>query len=94
MSKIMLRQELTAYGCEKLYYWSSKSTAEVDFLISKNNLVFPIEVKNGYSRKGKSLSVYKNKFHPTNVFRISPRNFTQDNQFKNIPLYSVSKILT
>ncbi len=47
--------ELTAYGCEKLYYWSSKSTAEVDFLISKNNLVFPIEVKSGYSRKGKSL---------------------------------------
>ena len=86
--------ELTAYGCEKLYYWSSKSTAEVDFLISKNNLVFPIEVKSGYSRKGKSLSVYKNKFHPTNVFRISPRNFTQDNQFKNIPLYSVSKMLT
>lgn len=81
--------ELISHGNETLFYWKSKSDAEIDFLISKNNQIFPVEVKSGYSRRGKSLGIYKEKYHAKDVFRISPRNFTSDNRFINIPLYAV-----
>jgi len=84
--------ELTSLGCETLYYWTSKSSAEIDFLIKINNNIFPVEVKSGLSRKGKSLNVYKSKYKPLNVIRISPRNFTKDNNFVNIPLYAASTL--
>ncbi len=86
--------ELVSNSSEKLYYWKSKSDAEVDFLISKDNAILPVEVKSGFSRKGKSLSVYKEKYKPANIYRISPRNFTQDNDFINIPLYAVSLLFS
>ncbi len=81
--------ELTSHGNEKLFYWRSRHNAEVDFLISKDNEIFPVEVKSGFSKKGKSLGVYKEKYRPLRTFRISPRNFTCDNGFINLPLYAV-----
>ncbi len=86
--------ELISTGIERLFYWKSKSAAEIDFIISKNNHIFPVEVKSGFSRRGKSLGIYKEKkYHPKNVFRISPRNFTHDGDFINIPLYAVPLLL-
>ncbi len=77
---------------ESLYYWTSKSDAEVDFIINKSNNIFPLEVKSGFSRNKKSLRSYKEKYNPQLLLRLSPRNFTKDDDFCNIPLYAVSTI--
>ena len=80
--------ELTAHGHHELLHWTSRSDAEVDFVVQKNNDIFPLEVKSGTSRNLKSLRSYAEKFQPKRIFRTSPRNFINDKEFINIPLYA------
>ncbi len=81
--------ELTVLNKNYRFYWTSNSDAEVDFVIQIENKIIPIEVKSGTSRNIKSLRSYANKFSPRLICRTSPRNFIQDKDFINIPLYSV-----
>ncbi len=83
--------ELIKNGIENLYYWTTKWEAEVDFVISKNENILPLEVKSGMSRKTKSLRVYAQKYHPDKIYRTSPRNFTIDDDLINLPLYAISR---
>jgi uncharacterized protein len=85
-------QELVAAGSEQLYYWTSRSDAEVDFILNIGNRVYPLEVKSGTSRNTKSLQSYASKYHPENIIRISPRNLIQSDNFINIPLYATKLI--
>jgi predicted AAA+ superfamily ATPase len=85
-------QELTAQEISPLFYWTSKSYAEVDFIIEKHHKILPLEVKSGTNLNLKSLQNYAAKYKPAYIFRTSPRNFVQSNQFINIPLYAVSAI--
>lgn len=48
----------------QLYYWESDNTAEVDFLIQKENHVIPVECKAGNHVKAKSMMVYMEKYAP------------------------------
>jgi len=72
-----------------LQYWESDNTAEVDFLIQKDNHVIPVECKAGEHVKAKSMMVYMGKYEPIYAIRISTRNFGMINNIKSIPLYSV-----
>jgi len=83
-------QELVANGFKELYYWTSKSLAEVDFIIAYEELVFPLEVKAGTSKKKKSLIVYNEKYHPEILSRTTLMNFKHDGNIYNYPLYGVS----
>lgn len=85
-------QELAAQGISPLFYWTSKSDAEVDFLLQKENAVYPLEVKSGTSIKLKSLRSYADRYSPPLIFRASPRNFTRSGNFVNIPLYNAGNI--
>ncbi|MGV8146075.1 MAG: DUF4143 domain-containing protein [Alkaliphilus sp.] len=71
-----------------IFYWESKSKAEVDFVIEKNGCVIPIEVKANLSNKSKSLIVFNNRYSPKYVIRISGRNFGFANKIKAVPLYA------
>ncbi len=59
-------QELLASGGtenRKLYYWSrnkKNSSAEVDYLIVKEGLIYPVEVKSGPAGRLKSIHIYLN----------------------------------
>ena len=79
--------ELVASEISDLFYWTSKSDAEVDFVVQSGNQIYPIEVKSGLSRNLKSIRSYAQKYKPKYIFRISSRNFIRDNDFINIPLY-------
>ncbi len=86
--------ELAIQSERELYYWTSGNSAEVDYIVgTQNGEVIPLEVKSGLHRNIKSLRSYAEKFTPQWIYRISPRNFTQDNDFRNIPLYAVSNLL-
>ena len=85
--------ELIASGNTSLFYWTSKHDAEVDFILQLNNCVYPLEVKSGLSRNLKSLRSYADKYNPKTIIRTSPRNFIQDKDFINIPLYAVFTIM-
>ena len=82
-------QQLIANGYKELFYWTSKSDAEVDFILQISNDIYPVEVKSGTSRNIKSLRSYAEKYKPNLLYRISPRNFIQSGDFINIPLYAL-----
>lgn len=75
-----------------LHYWRSENTAEVDFVVSENQSVIPIEVKSGSSRHAKSLKVYLNRYSPNWSYRVNGLNFAKGETILNIPLYAVSRI--
>ncbi len=81
--------ELSDFLNRELYYWSSKGAAEVDFIISKNKNILPVEVKSGTSRNLKSLQVYAEKYAPDLLIRASPRNYHSKENFRNLPLYAI-----
>jgi uncharacterized protein len=74
---------------QDLFYWSSEREAEVDFVFQWNNDIYPLEVKSGMNRNTKSLRVYAEKYQPRLLLRTSPRNFVNQEEFINIPLYSL-----
>ena len=80
--------ELIASGINNLFYWTSKSDAEVDFVIQSGNEIYPVEVKSGLGKNLKSIRSYARKYNPGYIFRTSSRNFVQDNDFINVPLYA------
>lgn len=80
---------------DELYYWASEGIAEVDFIVSSEQKIFPLEVKAGFSKKKKSLLVYGEKFSkednpPPALSRASLRNFAHDGNIINYPLYAIS----
>lgn len=83
-----IASELVASSVGNLYYWTSRSDAEVDFVLQRNNDIYPLEVKSGLSRNTKSLRSYADKYNPTFIYRCSPRNFMKSGDFINIPLYA------
>ena len=82
--------QLIASGIENLFYWTSNSEAEVDFIIQKGNNILPVEVKSGLGKNIKSLRSFDEKYHPEKIYRLSPRNFIKSGHFINVPLYAVN----
>jgi predicted AAA+ superfamily ATPase len=80
-------QSLYASAQSELFYWTSSSDAEVDFLIQIKDNIIPVEVKSGTSKTLRSLKSYVDKYNPQIQIRYSPRNFQNSGQFYNIPLY-------
>jgi predicted AAA+ superfamily ATPase len=72
---------------KKLFYWTSKNQAKVDFIIPYALDIYPLEVKAGISKKKKSLLVYDDKFNPPLLARTTLRNLRKDGNIVNIPLY-------
>lgn len=71
-----------------LYYWKSKSDAEVDFVIYNDDGLIPIEVKSSENTKSKSLKVYIDRYNPKYAIRVSSKNFGFENNIKSVPLYA------
>lgn len=71
-----------------LYYWTSGSQAEVDFVTRIENEIIPIEVKAKINNRARSLGIYVEKHHPAYAIRISQKNFGFENGIKSVPLYA------
>lgn len=77
------------HDVQPLYYWTSSGSAEVDFLVSFEERIFPLEAKAGVSKKKKSLLVYGEKYRSSVLTRTSLMNFKKDGLICNYPLYAV-----
>ena len=88
--------ELRLANNDNIFYWSrakKNSSAEIDYLISKNNQLFPIEVK--YSKPGrmKSLSLFLEQYSKNNqAWVLSSIPYKKVNNFNYIPIYFASVI--
>ncbi len=72
----------------RTYYWESARGAEVDFVIQRDNLLIPIEVKSADNTKAKSLKVYMDTYKPAYAIKLSAKNFGFENGKKIVPLYA------
>lgn len=81
-------QQLAAKGYD-LYYWESRSTAEVDFVLQKENQIIGIEVKKGEHVRSRSLSVFVSSYKPAYSIRLSLKNFGEKDGLKSVPLYAL-----
>lgn len=81
-------QQLAAKGYD-LYYWESRSTAEVDFVLQKENQIIGIEVKKGEHVRSRSLSVFVSSYKPAYSIRLSLKNFGEKDGLKSVPLYAM-----
>ncbi len=73
-----------------LFYWTSSGKAEVDFLLSVNERIYPLEVKAGVNPKSKSMKVYNEKYRPEAMSRATLLNLRRDGFICNYPLYAIS----
>ncbi len=79
--------QLTINGLS-LYYWTSGSQAEVDFITRIGDNIIPIEAKAKINTRSRSLGVYVERFKPAYSIRISQKNFGFENGIKSVPLYA------
>lgn len=79
--------QLTINGLS-LYYWTSGSQAEVDFITRIGDNIIPIEAKAKINTRSRSLGVYVDRFKPAYSIRISQKNFGFENGIKSVPLYA------
>ncbi len=84
-------QQLAAKGYG-LYYWESKSTAELDFVLQKGNQIIGVEVKKGEHVRSRSLSVFVEAYRPSFSIRFSLKNFGQKEGLKIDSLVSLFDI--
>lgn len=87
-------QQLTASNQEDIFSWH-ENRSEVEFLISSEGEIYPVEVKSGSITQAKSLQKYREKYQPNKSFIISAKHPSVDakSNLYNIPLYLVERFI-
>lgn len=86
----VLQSLLVQFG-ELPSYWTSDGKAEVDFLLSYQNEILPVEVKSGENTRSRSLSVYDQENNPRVKLRFSMKNLINQDGLINIPLFMADR---
>jgi len=103
MAEQFVGQEIAAGQNNDLFYWSRQaksSTAEVDYVISVNDQIIPVEVKSASSGRLRSMHQYLKEYPDSKVgYVLSANKYSEltDQKLIFIPLYfaySVSKAIT
>ncbi len=101
LTEMVAGLELIKYNNTKcrpeLFYWVNTdkgTTSEVDYILSRDMKVLPMEVKSGTSGKMKSLRLFMQKKQLTRAIRCSMENFSrlENDGIDIIPLYAISNI--
>ena len=73
------------------YYWRSGNTAEIDFVIERDNKVIPIEVKAADNMQAKSYRLFCKRYSPEMGIKTSLKNIgenvCENTRTINLPLY-------
>ncbi len=80
----------------KLYYWvreAKSSSAEIDFLIAKNDTIIPVEVKSGKKGSLKSLLLFLETFNTRQGVKISQAKYKKEPDLLSIPFYAIGQLL-
>ena len=89
MTENYVNTQLVKNGFRTFYWRNEKGTKEVDFVISLNSKLIPVEVKSGEHVGSDSLKEYIRLFKPTYSIRVSTKNFGFEDGIKSVPLYAV-----
>ena len=83
-------QQLKTYEDIDIYYWSAdNSSDEIDFIVQKEGVITPIEVKSTENLQSKSLSAFIKRNPELKGLRFSMSEYKEQDWMKNKPLYSI-----
>lgn len=92
-------QEMRAYAnryeSSPLFFWCRErksASAEVDYVISIDSNIIPVEVKSGTTGRLKSLRIFIEEKQCRLGIRVSGKRLSFENRILSIPLYLVSEI--
>lgn len=88
MTENYVNIQLTMNGLRTFFWRNENGTNEVDFVVSVDGKLIPIEVKSGENVRSDSLKEYVKRFSPKYSIRVSTRNFGNENSIKSVPLYA------
>ncbi len=94
-------QEIIAYSTQtrpaELHYWhreARSSNAEIDFVISKEGSILPIEVKSGNKGAMKSMQLFLESHpHSTHGIKVSAHPYSYAENIQHIPFYGLTSWL-
>ncbi|MFN7096687.1 MAG: ATP-binding protein [Gammaproteobacteria bacterium] len=99
MAEQFVGQELLAYSDpylpQQLYYWERDkqgSTAEVDYVISINENIIPLEVKAGKTGSLRSIQQFLTEKKQTIGVRLSMKSLSFENNILSVPLYLIHEL--
>lgn len=99
LSEQFVGQELLAYSDKKdlghLFFWvreAKSSGAEVDFLITNQDQIIPIEVKSGATGRLKSLKIFMEEKKSPLGIRISSLPLSFEQNVLSVPFYMIAEI--
>ncbi len=99
LAEIFVGTELTAsdhvHQRPELYYWhreARSSNAEIDYVISANSAVIPIEVKSGAKGTMKSLHIFLKEKGLKKGLKLSELNFTIQEDIISVPIYAAGLV--
>ncbi|MVX60102.1 ATP-binding protein [Enterorhabdus sp. NM05_H27] len=73
------------------FYWSAEnSRGEIDFVVQKDGITYPIEVKAEENLKSKSLRAFCEKYKGMQARRFSLSGHRDEGWMQNIPLYAIA----
>jgi predicted AAA+ superfamily ATPase len=83
-------QQMKTHKDIDIYYWSAdNSSGEIDFIVQKEGVITPIEVKSSENLQSKSLSAFIKRHPELKGLRFSMSEFKDQEWMKNKPLYSI-----
>jgi len=81
--------ELMAYGHPGEGYWGSGNQAEVDFLLTTDSGIIPVEVKSKGRYRAASLKEYIDMYHPAKAIVISGKDYSTSGIVTTVPMYFI-----
>ena len=76
-----------------VFYWSAhNATAELDFIVQKEENIIPIEVKAEENLQAKSLKVFVERNPGLKGMRLSMSPYREQDWLVNYPLYSINAL--
>ena len=88
MTENYVNIQLNMNGLRMFFWRNENGTNEVDFIVSVDGKLIPVEVKSGENVRSDSLKEYVKRFSPKYSIRVSERNFGNENSIKSVPLYA------
>ncbi|MHB1336627.1 MAG: ATP-binding protein [Candidatus Humimicrobiaceae bacterium] len=95
LAENFVAQELYSYLNTDLVAWS-EGRSEIEFLISKNEHIIPLEVKSSKrSRKSRSLDSFVSRYNPERAYKLSGQNFgiQEKRAIITLPIYFCGKLV-
>lgn len=100
IAELFVGLELITYGNDRekpsIHYWhreARSSNAEIDYVISLNGKIIPVEVKSGTTGSMKSLQLFLNLKKSDLGLKISSYNYSFEKGVQSIPFYGIENLM-